>query len=120
MEHVVHFEQERINVELYMEKLLDVKEECEYGSEKRRKLIGDGVRLVRTLIAKVYEEGIKDGRTSEKVDVVSLLARMTKNLNDQIVLNFLKEDNEEDTVKCFDVLLDNYEKVRNDQDNQVA
>ena len=45
---------------------------------------------------------------------------MTKNLNDQIVLNFLKEDNEEDTVKCFDVLLDNYEKVRNDQDNQVA
>ena len=49
MENITNFEQERINVELYMEKLLDVKEECEYGSDKRRKIIGTKSNILQSM-----------------------------------------------------------------------
>lgn len=118
MENITNFEQERINVELYMEKLLDIKEDCEYGSETRNKLIKDGVKLVRKLIEKVYDEGLTDGRKSEKIDFVGTLSNMATRYNDEVVMDFINKDNEEDTLKCFDALLDSYEKVRTT--NQVA
>jgi hypothetical protein len=118
MENITNFEQERINVELYMEKLLDIKEDCEYGSDARNKLIKDGVRLVRKLIEKVYDEGLTDGRKSEKIDFVGTLSNMATRYNDEVVMDFINKDNEEDTLKCFDALLDSYEKARTT--NQVA
>lgn len=103
-------EQERINVELYFEKLLDLKGEYPYGSDERRKIIHEGIVLLRELIDSAYKRGMNKGKILQSNEVKKMLLKEVKEIDENIIMETLKDDNESETQKTFVELLNNYGK----------
>lgn len=103
-------EQERINVELYFEKLLDLKGEYPYGSDERRKIINEGIVLLRELIDSAYKRGMNKGKILQSNEVKKMLLKEVKEIDENIIMETLKDDNESETQKTFVELLNNYGK----------
>ena len=103
-------EQERINVELYFEKLLDLKGEYPYGSAERRKIISEGVFLLQELIVSSYVKGMNKGKVVRSNEVKKVLIKLVKEIEEDIIMESLKDGNESETEKTFVELLNNFGK----------
>lgn len=107
-------EQERINVELYFEKLLDLKGDYPYGSDERRKIINEGIVLLRELIVSSYKSGMSRGKFDQSIEVKKILMKEVKEIEENIIMETLRGDNESETEKIFVELLNNYGKGEED------
>lgn len=107
-------EQERINVELYFEKLLDLKGEYPYGSAERRKIISEGVFLLQELIVSSYVRGMNKGKVVRSNEVKKGLIKLVKEIEEDIIMESLKDGNESETEKTFVELLNNFGKDEED------
>ena len=107
-------EQERINVELYFEKLLDLKGEYPYGSAERRKIISEGVLLLQELIVSSYVRGMNKGKVVRSNEVKKVLIKLVKEIEEDIIMESLKDGNESETEKTFCELLNNFGKDEED------
>lgn len=107
-------EQERINVELYFEKLLDLKGEYPYGSAERRKIISEGVFLLQELIVSSYVRGMNKGKVVWSNEVKKGLIKLVKEIEEDIIMESLKDGNESETEKTFVELLNNFGKGEED------
>ena len=107
-------EQERINVELYFEKLLDLKGEYPYGSAERRKIISEGVFLLQELIVSSYVRGMNKGKVVRSNEVKKGLIKLVKEIEEDIIMESLKDGNESETEKTFVELLNNFGKGEED------
>lgn len=103
-------EQERINVELYFEKLLDLKGDYPYGSDERRKIINEGIVLLHELIVSSFTSGMNKGKYDQSIEIKKILMKEVKEIEENIILETLKADNESETQKIFEELLNNYGK----------
>lgn len=79
---------EKIAVEMFFEKCMEFSN-TDYESEERTKITGEGEVLLKKLMDKVYEMGLKNGIFVGKMNVVKEMEKVIKDEKDLLPINFI-------------------------------